>query len=60
MKQIIITIAPDGETTVETKGYSGPACKDGSKFVEDALGNKTAERLTAEYHKPAVKEQVKQ
>lgn len=58
-KQIILTISPTGETTVETKGYIGAACKAGSKFVEDALGTKTSEKLTAEYHQTA-KQQVKQ
>ena len=60
MKTIIITIAPNGETTVETKGYAGRSCQDGSKFVEDALGVKTSEKLTAEYHKAENKQQVKQ
>lgn len=49
-KKIIITIGPAGETTVQTHGYSGPACKDASRFIEAALGESTAEQLTPEYH----------
>jgi Protein of unknown function (DUF2997) len=52
-KKIIITVSPTGETTVQTTGYTGPACKDASRFIEEALGEKTAERLTPEYHQPA-------
>ncbi len=49
-KQIIIVIDAAGEATIQTKGYTGPACKDASRFIEEALGEKTAEQLTPEYH----------
>jgi hypothetical protein len=54
-KKIIITVSPTGETTVQTTGYTGPACKDASRFIEEALGQATAERLTPEYHQPAIR-----
>jgi hypothetical protein len=38
---------------VETKGFTGPSCKDASRFLEQALGESTAERLTAEFHQSA-------
>ena len=50
MKTIEIVVGPKGETTVQTKGFTGPECWDASKFVEQALGQRTAERLTAEFH----------
>ncbi len=50
MKTIEITVGPKGETTVQTKGFSGPECRDASKFVEQALGQKTAEQMTAEFY----------
>jgi hypothetical protein len=50
MKTIEITVGPKGETKVETRGFSGPACREASRFVEQALGQKTAEALTAEFH----------
>ena len=50
MKTIEITINPKGETKVETKGFSGGECREASRFIEQALGQRTAETLTAEYH----------
>lgn len=49
-KTIEITVGPKGETTVQTKGFIGGECRDASRFVEQALGQKTAETLTAEFH----------
>ena len=60
MKIIEITISPTGETKVETKGYTGANCLDGSRFIEQALGNKTAEKITPEYHKQPTGQQVTQ
>lgn len=50
MKSIEITIGPKGETKVETKGFTGGECREASRFVEQALGRRTGERLTAEFH----------
>ena len=50
MKTIEITVGPKGETQVETKGFTGPVCREASRFVEQALGARTAEQLTAEFH----------
>jgi hypothetical protein len=49
-KTIEIIVSPTGETTVQTKGFSGSTCRDASKFIEQALGDRTAEQLTAEFH----------
>ena len=49
-QRIEITVAPEGETSVKTKGFAGSACKAASKPYEDVLGSKTGERLTPEYH----------
>jgi hypothetical protein len=51
MRTIEIIVSPTGETTVETKGYTGASCRDGSRFLEEALGTKTGEKLTPEFHK---------
>ncbi len=48
--RIEITVTPEGETSVETRGFAGPACKAASKPYEVALGAKSTERLTPEYH----------
>jgi hypothetical protein len=50
MKTIEITVGPKGETKVETKGFAGPGCREASLFVEQALGTRSAEALTAEFH----------
>ncbi len=50
MKTIEITVSPKGETQVETRGFAGSECREASRFVEQALGRKTAETLTAEFH----------
>ena len=49
--RIEITVTPEGETSVDTKGFAGPACKAASKPYEDVLGAKIAERLTPEYRR---------
>jgi hypothetical protein len=46
MKTIEITVSPTGETTVQTKGFTGSACQDASKFIEQALGERSGEQLT--------------
>ena len=50
MKTIEIIVASDGKTTVQTKGFAGSSCRDASRFLEQALGQRTAEQLTAEFH----------
>jgi hypothetical protein len=50
VKVIEIIIAPDGQTRVETKGFAGAECRQASQFLEQALGNRLSEQLTAEFH----------
>lgn len=51
MIQIIeIVISPTGDTKIETKGFAGSSCRDASKFLEEALGQRTGEQTTAEFH----------
>jgi hypothetical protein len=57
MKTIEIVISPKGETTVATKGFAGSSCRDASKFIEQALGQRTNETLTAEFHQTATVDQ---
>lgn len=49
-KTIEIVISPTGETTVQTKGFAGGECRDASKFVEVALGQRTGEQTTNEFY----------
>jgi hypothetical protein len=51
MSRIIeIIVSPQGESRVETKGFAGQECREASKFVEQALGRRAGETLTAEFH----------
>ena len=53
MSRIEIVIAPTGEATVQTTGFTGSSCRDASKFLEEALGRQTDERLTSEFYETA-------
>ena len=58
---IEILVSPAGEAVVQTKGFSGPSCRDASRFIEQALGDAAAEKLTAEFYQPqGVAEQARQ
>lgn len=59
-KLIEIIVAPNGETRIETKGFTGAACRDASRLIEQALGEQTAETLTAEFHAAQQVEQQRQ
>ena len=49
--QIIeLIVSPTGQTKVETRGFSGASCRDASRFIEEALGKRSGEQLTAEFH----------
>ena len=51
MSQTIeILVTQEGETTVQTQGFTGTSCQEASKFIEEALGNRTGERLTGEFY----------
>ena len=50
MKTIEITVNPQGQTKVETKGFTGSECREASRFVEQALGARASETLTPEFH----------
>jgi hypothetical protein len=47
---IEVIVSPTGESTVQTKGYSGGECLKASQFLEQALGVKTNDRHTPEFY----------
>ena len=58
MQRIIeVVVSPQGETTLQTKGYVGSDCLLASKFLEDALGVTLAESKTGEFYQPQEAEQ---
>jgi hypothetical protein len=43
--KIEIIVATDGKTTVQTIGFQGSSCREGSRFLEQALGSRLSEKL---------------
>jgi hypothetical protein len=54
---IEVIVSPQGETTVQTKGYSGSDCLQASKFLEQALGVTTTDRKSAEFYESTPQQQ---
>jgi hypothetical protein len=51
VKQIIeIIVTPEGKASVQTLGFTGSSCREASRFLEEALGRRTAEARTAEFY----------
>ena len=50
MKTIELIVSPDGSSRVETKGFAGGQCQQASRFLEQALGLRDREQLTAEFY----------
>jgi hypothetical protein len=51
MARIIeVVVSPTGETTVQTKGYSGSECLRASSWLEKALGINATDQKTGEYY----------
>ena len=56
-KTIEIVVAPDGQTRVETMGFTGSECREASQFIVRALGRLTDELLKPEFYQTAESEQ---
>ncbi len=50
MKEIIIDVSADGEISIETRGFTGKACLEESKFIIDLLGKEKSKLLTPAYY----------
>lgn len=50
MKTIEIIVSPTGQSRVQTHGFQGGECREASKFIERALGERSSERMTAEFY----------
>jgi len=61
MPRIIeVTVSPTGETTIQTKGYTGGDCLQASRFLEQALGVVSADHRTSEFYQTTPAEQCQQ
>jgi len=56
-RTIEIIVAPNGQSKVESKGFTGSECRDASRFVLQALGQQTNEILKTEFHQAAPAQQ---
>ena len=59
-RTIEIIVTSTGETSIQTTGFAGSSCRDASRFIEQALGQRTGEKLTAEFHQSQSVEQANQ
>ena len=50
MKRIEITVDSKGNSTVETKGFTGSECVSASRFIEQALGKQSSQQKTSEFY----------
>jgi len=57
---IEIIVTPTGQTSLQTLGFTGASCQQASRFLEDALGQKTSDRRTAEFYQTTSIEQQHQ
>ena len=54
MQQTIeIVIDTTGAARLQTKGFAGPACRDASRVLEQALGTVSSDTPTAEMYQAA-------
>ncbi len=61
MSQTIeIIVAPNGQSKVQTKGFTGSSCRQASQFIEQALGLRTSEQLTADFYQQVSPQQANQ
>jgi hypothetical protein len=60
VKCIEITISTKGETKVETKGFTGGSCREASRLIEQALGEKAGEQMTGEFYQAESVRQAQQ
>jgi len=57
MSTIEIIVARDGTSTLQTRGFTGSACREASRFLEQALGTPASERLLPEFYLAAATQQ---
>jgi hypothetical protein len=61
VKTIEITVDTKGQATVRTSGFTGASCRDATRLLERALGERQGEQLTEEFYQAqASREQARQ
>jgi hypothetical protein len=54
---IEVIVTPQGQASIQTKGYAGGECMQASQFLEHALGVRLSDRRTAEFYQSTTAEQ---
>jgi hypothetical protein len=54
---IEVIVSPQGEVTMQTKGYAGSDCLQASRFLEQALGVVSNDHKTAEFYQSGAAQQ---
>jgi hypothetical protein len=49
-KQVIVTVSPDGEVSIEAVGFKGSSCEKATKAIEQALGTSGKRSKKPEYY----------
>lgn len=57
MKTIVIVVATDGQSKVETNGFVGTERREASWSLETALGSHESEQLKGEFRQSSASEQ---
>jgi len=58
MSRVIeVLVSPKGESTVQTKGFSGSSCLEASKWLEQALGTVSSDQKTSEFFQTTTTDQ---
>lgn len=50
IRTIEIIVTSNGQSRIETRGFIGSDCRLASDYMEHALGQRTCEQLTTEFH----------
>ena len=50
-EEIVLEFSPEGDVTIEGKGFEGPDCQRLTKELEQDLGVKAHTKLKPEYHR---------
>ena len=59
-RTIEIIVTPNGQSQVQTKGFTDSSCRQASQFIEQAIGQLTSEQLTAEFYQQVSQPQTHQ
>lgn len=53
MRKLIMTVSPQGDTSIKAIGFQGKKCLDATKFLETTLGQATGDKKTPEFYLPS-------